>query len=400
MPSPQPRPARVRVAFCIDNMGPGGTESNAVRTVEAIDRERFDVTMVTMRADGVMRPRYDAAGVPVVTFPVTSLSGLSTLRQVRALAAFLRRERFDVVHSHDRYNNIFATTAARLAGVPAVICSKRWMESSRAFLVANAAAYRLADCVLANSTAVAESLRQVERVPEGRIAVVPNFVTEAAFQPLAAGERERLLAELGVPRDALVAGMVARLRMVKNHESLFRAAARLRAEFPALRVVLVGDGGSRDDLEALTRETGVADIVHFAGHRDQRLNLNRLFDVSVLCSLSEGFPNAVVEAMAAERAVVATRVGGIPDAIDHGETGLLVPPRAPDELAAAIGSLLRDPARRAAMGAAAQRAARVRFLASAVLPRLYALYDRLLSRRTQGRRAPSESGGALEPRSA
>jgi glycosyltransferase involved in cell wall biosynthesis len=399
----------VRVAFCIDNMGPGGTESNAVRTVEAMDRERFDVTMVTLRADGVMRPRYDAAGVPVVAFPITSLTGLSTLRQVRALAAFLRRERFDVVHSHDRYNNIFATVAARLAGVPAVICSKRWMESTTGFLVANAVAYRLADCVLANSSAVAESLRHVERVPSARVAVVPNFVTDAAFEGLAAGERERLLAELGVPADALVVGMVARLRMVKNHESLFRAAARLRQEFPAVRVVLVGDGGSRDDLEALTREIGVADIVHFAGHRDQRLNLNRLFDVSVLCSLSEGFPNAVVEAMAAARPVVATRVGGIPDAIDHGETGLLVPPRAPDALAEAIGSLLRDPARRAAMGAAAQRAARDRFLASSVLPRLYALYDRLLSRRAHGGHAPSESAasesaaseaGALEPRRA
>lgn len=378
------RGERLRVAYCIDNMGPGGTESNAVRTAERLDRSRFALSVITFRADGIMAARYAAAGIPVLPFPVPG--GFATpgaARQLVRLARFLARHRFDVVHSHDRYTNIFAVAAARLAGTPTIIASKRWWRAGgleiggRFFQAGNTAAYHLAHRVLANSDAVATSVREVERVRADRIAVVPNFVDDGAFDDLRPGERERMLHDLGVPHGSLVVGIVARLRPIKDHESLFRAAAALRSRWPALRVVLVGDGGSQGDLEARARALGIDDVVHFAGHRSQEPNPHRLFDVSVLCSLSEGFPNSIVEAMAAARPVVASDVGGIPDAVADGETGLLVPPRRPDRLADAIDALLRDPARRAAMGAAGQRRARERFHAASVVPRLERLYDQL-----------------------
>jgi len=206
-------------------------------------------------------------------------------------------------------------------------------------------------------------------------AIVPNFVDDGAFDDLRSGERERMLYDLGVPPGSLVVGIVARLRPIKDHESLFRATAALRVRWPTLRVVLVGDGGSQGDLEARARALGIGDVVHFAGHRSQEPNPHRLFDISVLCSLSEGFPNSVVEAMAAARPVVASDVGGIPDAVVDGETGLLVPPQSPARLADAIDALLRDPARRAAMGAGGQRRAKARFHAASVVPKLEQLYE-------------------------
>jgi glycosyltransferase involved in cell wall biosynthesis len=369
------------VAFCIDHLGPGGTEFNAVRTAERLDRDRFDLTVVTMRPTGILAPRYAAAGIPVAAFPVPSLVGLPALRQAARLARFLADGRFDVVHAHDRYTNVFVTLAARWAGTPVVIASKRWWHSPRAHQLANAFAYRFAHAVLANTDAVAASLRSVERVRPERVVVVPNFVDDAAFAPLPAAERTRLLREIGVPDGALVVGIVARLRPVKDHGSLLRAAALLRARWPALRVVLVGEGSIQPYLEAQARALAVSDIVHFAGHRDHDPNPHNLFDVSVLCSLHEGFPNTIVEAMAAARPVVATNVGGAPDAVEDGETGLLVPPRDPARLAEAIDALLGDPARRARMGAAGQRRARERYHASTVIPRLEALYEDLLQRR-------------------
>jgi glycosyltransferase involved in cell wall biosynthesis len=380
--APAPRAARrIRVAFCIDHMGPGGTEFNAVRTAERLDRERFDVTVVTFRPDGMLAPRYAAAGIAVVSFPLTSFFGLGALRQAARLARFLAAGGFDVAHCHDRYTNVFVTLAARAARTPAIIASKRWWRLPRGHEVANAVAYRLAHRVLANSHAVAASAGRVERVRLERVAVIPNFVDEEAFVPMAPEERRRMLADMGVPDGALVAGIVARLRPVKDHESLIRAAALLRPRWPALHLVLVGEGPSQPELEALARALGVHDVVHFAGHREQQPNPNDLFDVAVLCSLQEGFPNAVVEAMAAARPVVATSVGGASDAVEHGETGLLVPPRQPAQLAAALETLLDDPALRARMGAAGQRRARERYHASSVIPRLEALYEELLGRR-------------------
>ena len=119
--------------------------------------------------------------------------------------------------------------------------------------------------------------------------------------------------------------------------------------WPNLRLVIVGQGPERDALEALATEVGIGAIVRFAGLRPQVPSFHHLFDVSVLCSVSEGFPNSLVEAMAAERPIVATDVGGVRDAVRDGETGLLVPPRSPTQLAKAIECLLGDPSLRQAM---------------------------------------------------
>ena len=374
---------RLRVAFCIDNMGTGGTELNAVRTAERLDRDRFDLTVVTLGADGPMAARYAAAGIPVVAYPLPSLFSATAVRQAARFARFLAEQRFDVVHSHDSYNNIFAVFAARAGRVPAVIASKRWWRPEGPHQLANAVAFRFAHCVLANSDAVARSLREMERVSPRRIAVVPNFVDEPAFTPLPAAERARLLGELGVPDGAVVVGVVAGLRPVKDIHSLLAAVATLRGRWPALHVVLVGDGPLREQLATEARAMGLGDALHLAGHRPQEPNPHALLDVSVLCSLHEGFPNSVVEAMAAARPVVGTAVGGIPDAVVEGETGMLVPPQSPERLAAALDSLLVDPTRRTRMGEAGQRRARERYHATAVVPQLEELYETLAGRRVR-----------------
>jgi L-malate glycosyltransferase len=375
---------RIRIAFCIESMETGGTELNAVRTAERLDRSRFDVTAVTMATGGPMLARYEAAGIRVVSFPLPSLFSITAARQARRFARLLAAQRFDVVHSHDKYNNVFAVLAGRAARVPAVIASKRWwVPGGPHYQAAHAVAFRLAHCVLANSDSVARSLREVERVDARRIAVVYNFVDEQAFAPIPPAERARLLREIGVPDGVPVVGLIAGLRAVKDIPSLLEGAARLRGRWPSLHIVLVGDGPDREALARRAEVLGIDGTVRFAGHRGQDPNLHRLFDISVLCSLREGFPNSIVEAMAAARPVVATNVGGIPDAVAEGETGLLVPPQRPDRLAEALDALLADPDRRAQMGAMAQRRARERYHVDAVLPKLEKLYVSLVGRRVR-----------------
>ena len=128
----------VHIVFSIDTMSVGGTEMNAVRTAERLDRSRFRVTVVTLRGEGPLAARYERAGIPVVRFPIHSIFGPATVRQGKHLAAYLKRERVSIVHCHDQYSNFFSTLSARYAGVPVIIASKRWLHWSTRDKIVNA----------------------------------------------------------------------------------------------------------------------------------------------------------------------------------------------------------------------------------------------------------------------
>ena len=372
-------PDPIHVAFSIDTMSIGGTEMNAVRTAERLDRSRFRLTVITLRGEGPLAARYERMGVPVVRFPIHSLYAPATARQAWSLANFFKTERVSIVHSHDQYSNFFSTVSARIAGVPATIASKRWLHSPLRYRIANGIGYRAASRVLANSASVANSLRTVDRIPARRIVVIPNFVDEDAFDPPSERVTDAWRAELGLDRDAVIVGIIASLQPIKDHATLLRAIAKLAPQWSRLRVVIVGQGALLDDLSRLAEQLGISSIVRFAGLRPQTPSFHYLFDISVLCSVSEGFPNSLVEAMAAARPIVATRVGGVIDAVRDSENGLLVPPGDAEALAQAIGALLADPSRAKAMGYAGAKRARAEFDARVVVGSLERLYQELLA---------------------
>jgi glycosyltransferase involved in cell wall biosynthesis len=369
----------IHVVFSIDTMSVGGTEMNALRTAARLDRSRFRVTVVTLRGEGPLAERYAAIGVPVRRFPIFSLYGPATVRQSIGLARFLREERVSVVHCHDQYSNFFSVASARLARVPVVLSSKRWLHSTLAYRVANGIGFRLSTRVLANSPAVATSLERDDRLASRRIVVLPNFVDEAAFIAPSDAEREEWRRELQLSANARIIGIVASLLPVKDHGTLLRAASILRQRWPDLRVVIVGHGPERPSLEALAETLGVTQMIRFAGLRPQVPSFHHLFDVSVLCSTSEGFPNTLVEAMAAGRPIVATDTGGVRDAVRHDENGLLVPAQNPEALADGIDALLSDPERARRMGNRGRDRARDEFSAQAVIGSLERLYEQLLA---------------------
>ncbi len=351
-----------------------------MRTVEQIDRSRFDVSFVVLSDRGALAQRARDAGVPIHVFPLGGFFTLQSLRAGRALVRHLRQQRVDVLHAHDIYSNIFAVPCARIAGVPMVIASRRWWHAAnrRVYLALNRVTYHLAHRVLANSASVGQLVAR-EGVRENRIVVVPNFVEDYAFERPAEDVLATWRVELGIAPDDEVVGIIANLHAVKDHATLLRAFPAILAERPRARLVLVGDGAERQALEALAAALGVADRVAFAGRRPQHPTMHWLFDVSVLCSLGEGFPNSVVEARAAARPLVVTAVGGVPDVVVEGETGFMVPPSDPAALAGRIVELLRDPVLRARMGAAGARRAREVFHAPRVIQRLQSLYESFLS---------------------
>lgn len=365
----------IRVGYCIDSFDIGGTELNAVRTLEALDRRRFQATVFHFHETGPLRARYEALGIPLVHLPIGPLYTPRTAVQGVRLSWLLRRQRIEVVHTHDLYTNIFAAPWGRFAGCR-VIASRRWLdEAPRAGLLPlNRWSYRFAHRIVANSGLTARLLVEEERVPATRVVELPNFLEEQAFCHVGAAVRGARRSSWGVPADAFVVGTVARLVPVKNQATLLRALPYVAAN---VHLVLVGAGPSRPKLEDLARDLNVGSRVHFTGQLVEPINLHQFFDVSVLCSRSESSPNSVIEALAAGCPVIATPVGGIPEVIADRHTGLLVPVDEPQALAASVEELRRDAELRRRVSAAGLAHVRTRYHQSVVIGQLEALYQDL-----------------------
>ena len=371
---------RIRVAFCLDSFAIGGTELNAVRTAEALDPDRIELSIFHMQTHGPLRSRYERLDVSMTHVPIPNLCSPRTAVQGMRFARLLRRRNIDVVHSHDIYCNIFAVPWARVLSRCFIIASRRWWyEVPRPELVMlNRWSSLLAHRVLANSSGVAELLAREEGVPRKKIVEIPNFLAESAFELADEVVRVAKRRAWGLPDGAFAVGIVARLSPVKNHALLLKAVAQLDTRF---HLIVIGDGPSRNQLEELARKLRIEARVHFVGEVVSPDNLHQFLDISVLCSLSEGFPNSLIEAMAAARPVIATPVGGVTDAVTHGVTGILVPVDDPAPLVDALRMLEADSLLRTRLGEAGREAARMKFRREIVIEKLSALYETLADHR-------------------
>ena len=369
----------IRVAFCLDSFEIGGTELNAVRTAEALDPNRIELSIFHLQTHGPLRSRYERLGVRMTHVPISNLYSIRTALQGMRLAKMLRDANVDIVHSHDIYCNIFVVPWARIFTQCSIIASRRWSYyAPRAGLArTNRLSAHFAHHILANSSGVANALAVEEGVPRKKIVEIPNFLETNAFVAVSPADRAAQRRAWGVPDGAFAIGIVARLRPVKNHVLLFKAASKLNNRF---HLMIVGDGPLRAELENLARELGIESRVHFAGEVVSDRNLHQFLDVSVLCSLSEGFPNAVIEGMAAGIVVVATPVGGVTDAVTNGVTGLLVPVDDPAPLADALRSLEADSSLRARLGNAGREEVQAKFSQEFVIEKLSSLYETLSGR--------------------
>ena len=315
---------------------------------------------------------------------------------VPRLTALLRRLRPDIVHTHDVKAEFAGLVAARLLGVPLIGSYYGRLAMSSTLLkaadVMRFPAFRFFDRVLANSEAQrAELLRW--RVAGRRIAVMPSFVDTSALRPptpaAAAAARKRLALAPTQP----VLATVAKLALNKGHGDMLQALATVRA-VEARVVYLVpgedqhgwrGEGGLRRDLERQAAALGVADNVRFLGYYPDLRTILHATDILVSPSLREGMQVSLVEAMAAGLPIVATAVGGTPDAVAHGETGLLVPPAQPAALAGAVLELLANRDRMRSMGAAGRRRAEQRLDTRVVAEQFLRLCEDLATAYGNGR---------------
>jgi glycosyltransferase involved in cell wall biosynthesis len=301
-----------------------------------------------------------------------------------ALVALLRDTPVQVFHNQIgiAWEGHWGTHAAREAGVPVVVSTEHlpYVLPIDHNTELKAQVNRLVDRIITVSAEARQSHIAGGIARPDQIVTIPNGIDAGAFPVPDGPAQARLRDRLGLAPGVPIIGTVARMHEQKGHRYLLAAWPQVRAAVPQAELVLVGDGPLRWELEQQADTLGIAGSVRFLGTRDDVPALLGLFTVAVLPSLFEGLPLFALEAMAAGRPVVGTRVCGVTEVIADGETGLLVPPRDPAALAAALIRLLCAPAKAERMGQAGRVRLLRHFQARRMIADTCALYEALLAR--------------------
>jgi glycosyltransferase involved in cell wall biosynthesis len=323
----------------MSSFDPGGTERQMIELARRLDRDKFDLHLACFHKRGKWLPRAEAASTSIAEFPISGFRKPSTVTQARRFGAWLGERGIAVLHTADLYANIFGLPAAAAVGVPVRIANRRDINPDKTIgqIALQRAAYSCAHLVVANSRAAATRLRH-EQVSDARVRIVANGIDVSQYPARQDGRPIRRIVT------------VANLRKEKAHEVLLEAAALVMRRFADIELLFVGDGPRRSELEAIARQHGVDRQTRFLGHREDVPAILADSDLFVLPSRSEAMPNAVLEAMAAGLPVVAARVGGLPEIVDHQRSGVLVAPDDPRALGFAMLDLIQWPEHAYALG--------------------------------------------------
>jgi glycosyltransferase involved in cell wall biosynthesis len=370
---------RRRVVHFVDSEVFGGTEQAMLTLFEGLDASRWELVLAHY-PDEALAPLVSGAQMRgVETWCVPPMPpGFVGLRRLPRFATQLRRGHASLVHLHLTWplGCQYALVSAMLARVPAVVATVQLsfpLTLSRRVMLQQQSLTRGVDRYLAVSESVRRHLVDDLHWPPGKIEVVPNAVRmdPAIVTPATALTlRDHIVGRQGTP----LVLVPARLHEQKGHRYLFSALA----EVPHVHVALAGQGPERDALETLAHELGIESRVSFLGHRDDIPELLAASDLVVLPSLYEGLPISLLEAMAAAKPVIATRIGGTDELVTSGYDGLLVEPRDSHALAQAMKTLLSDPERARQLATSAQRTVADRFSAELMCNRVSQVYGELL----------------------
>ena len=335
-----------KIFYLVDSLNVGGTETLAVELALRIPAAGYDVTLGCLRAQGPLLQRLEGSPVAVREFrPEGGVDTPAGIYQLLRLSWFLKKERFEIVHTHDLWSNLLGVPAARLAGVRAIVSSRRdlahfeWYRSKRRVWLRRI--QNLGGAVLTNATPIRDALIADDGFAPEKLHVIHNGVDIERFQTTG-NRRDHLLPGIG---DGKIVVLVGNMHTdVKGHPWLIAAAPEVIRDFPSTRFVLAGDGEQRADFEQQVEKLGIAQNFLFLGRRADIPEILSSCDIAVLPSRAEGLPNAVLEYMAAGLPAVVSRVGGNAELVEEGVTGLLVAPEDSSALSLALLKLLRDPA--------------------------------------------------------
>ena len=374
----------ITVLFPITDLAADGAQRQLLELVKGLDKNRFKPVVLSLHPGGPLEREF--MEVPDVEVISLDRKGKYDLLCVFKVWGILHRMKVDVVQPFLTPDTFFGLLPALLRRTPVKIVTERAGPGARngrlgyrVYLKAEDLLTRFADWSVANSQAGREYL--IERgIDPSRIRVIYNGIN---LSRLTSNNEsvEQVRRRLDLPPDGKVVGMMARLFPVKNHATFLKAASLVNQVIPDTRFALVGDGPLRSQLEDMSQELGLAPKVIFFGEQRDVGTYLSAFDIATLTSETEGCSNALLEAMALGKPVVATDVGGNREVVRHSETGFLVPRGNPEALAEAIVALVQDPDTALAMGQRAKEWVVTQFSLAKMVHEYQSLYEETLRRR-------------------
>jgi glycosyltransferase involved in cell wall biosynthesis len=363
---------KLHILHTIETSGPGGAENVLLSLVKGLNRDHFQ-SLVVLNGKGWLEERLREAGVEVIC---VEWKHWWDLKLPRALAEIIREREIDLVHSHLPDQNFYSCLAGRMTGCPVVVTYHGPVELHDANRLRGWLKLRTVKSTAARVVVVCDFVREMLSKIGFAERQLHRIYNGIAIERFRSAVRGTLRLELKLPAGAMLVGMVGNVRGPKGQEHFIRAARRIADKESAAHFVISGDlhPTLTPPLRLLVNELGLQEKVHFLGFRSDVPHVLADLDVFVLPSTSEGFPLVVLEAMAASRAVVATRCGGAEETVVDGKTGLLVPVGDDEAIAEAVMKLLHDPQLRAQLASAGHRECTRSYSVSTMIESYESLY--------------------------
>ncbi len=336
---------KINMLQLVNGFAIGGGEMKVLELVQRLATNRYHITGCSGGQGGPLEAEFRKTVERVEIYDKKFSFDFSLVARV---ARLMKEQEIEILQTTLFYADVIGAYAAYLAKVPVVVS---WEPVTGPFAFRHYWSYKLAMQKIDRVVAVSEDIRQ--RVIRERKLIPEKVMTihyGVDLEKFAPEDQSLIRSDIGVSDDHLVLGTVARFDHPKGHKYLIDAAPTIVQQFPNVRFILVGDGPLRQEIEQQIQQLGLRDHFVLLGFRRDVKQLLGMFDLFILPSLSEGLPNAVLEAMACSNPVVATAVNGVVEVVEDGKTGFLVPPADPDRMASAVIKMLGSPENMKAMG--------------------------------------------------
>jgi glycosyltransferase involved in cell wall biosynthesis len=373
---------KIKTAFIIDHLDVGGTETQLYLLLKNMDQSRFEPVVFCLKEKGAAGAKIEALGIEVKLLTIEfgfmpkiiNRAGL-----VLALFWQLKQRNIDVVQTYLITANIFGSMAAKIAGVKVICASERSIRNTDNHdlndrnLVFKFLS-RFIDIVSGNSKMVVEYLQKQVKVPENKTICIYNGIQT----DIKVNHNQNIRHQLNVSPDGFLLGIVGRLVPQKNHAMLFKAVARIYKKQPNFKLIVIGDGPRRNELEMMVESLGLSKVISFLGNRSDVRQLLPVLDLVIQTSNFEGLPNVIMEAMSAGLPVIATDAGGTKELMVHQETGYLIPCGDENQLVKKLSELLKNPLKMQKMGSKGKAYIRQYFSINQLVEKTQNLYLNLL----------------------
>ncbi len=358
---------KINILYLIIGLEIGGTEIQLLELLKKLDRKKYNPMVCCMKKRGVLADDMEKMGIKIESLNIRNRFNFLALPR---LVKILRREGIDILHTFLFRANILGRLTGRMVRVPIVISSEECikLKKKKISILIDRLTSRWADRIVVISEAIKNTLTKREKINPEKIEVIYNGIDLSSFRVENKREKD------SIPK----VGIVGRLHPDKGHRYFLKAAAQTIKKEPKVEFLIVGHGPLRGELEDLSNELALSDKVVFVGGRRDIPQIMSSLDILVLSSLEEGLGNVLLEAMACGRPVVATKVGGVPEAVLDGETGILVSPKNPDALAQATLKLLMNRALAKGMGQAGRRRVEKYFSIDRMVKETEKVYNNLI----------------------